>query len=133
MMSGEIWLDGQAPHTMPPYQAAQSGVQLVPEDRRIIGGVTVEENLILAQIAEPKGWSFEHICLHYPMLAERRGQIATTLSGGEQQILAIIGASARDLKLADRAIILDTGNVAFEGSAHEVLDNKKLREEFLAI
>ncbi len=39
------------------YQAARAGVQLVPEDRRIIGGLTVEENLMLAQVAPPVGWS----------------------------------------------------------------------------
>ena len=56
---GEIWLDGQPLHTMRAYQAAGLGVQLVPEDRRIIGGLTVEENLILSQVAPPIGWAIE--------------------------------------------------------------------------
>ena len=50
LKSGEIWLDGKPLHRMTAYQAARSGVQLVPEDRRIIAGLTVEENLQLAQI-----------------------------------------------------------------------------------
>jgi branched-chain amino acid transport system ATP-binding protein len=56
---GEIWLDHQPLHEMKSYQASMLGVGLVPEDRRIIPGLTVEENLQLAQVAPPKGWSFE--------------------------------------------------------------------------
>ncbi|MDR6860560.1 ABC-type branched-subunit amino acid transport system ATPase component [Variovorax guangxiensis] len=52
---GEIWLDNQALHRMSAWQAARNGVGLVPEDRRIIGGLTVEENLQLAQIETPRG------------------------------------------------------------------------------
>ncbi len=175
---GEVWLDHQPLHSMKSYQAAQSGVALVPEDRRIIPGLTVEENLQLAQIAPPKGWSPERIYELFPRLGERRKQEGVTLSGGEQQMLAIGRALARDvklllldepyeglapvivqeiertlaeiksfgittiiveqnavaaLKLADRAVILDMGQVVFDGTAQEVLDNEQLREEYLAI
>jgi len=175
---GEIWLDHQAVHSMESYQAAQAGIALVPEDRRIIQGLTVHENLQLAQIAPPIGWSIERIYELFPRLGERKNQEGTTLSGGEQQMLAIGRALARDvklllldepyeglapvivqeiertllkikalgittviveqnavaaLKLADRAVILDTGTVVFDGTAKEVLDNEKLREEYLAI
>ncbi len=178
LKSGEIWLDHQPLHEMQSFQAAQAGVGLVPEDRRIIQGLTVEENLRLAQIAPPVGWSVERIFELFPRLKERRKQEGTTLSGGEQQMLAIGRALARDLKillldepyeglapvivqeiertlheirelgittiiveqnaiaalkLADRAVILDTGNVVFDGTAKEVLDNEQLREEYLAI
>jgi branched-chain amino acid transport system ATP-binding protein len=175
---GEIWLDHKPLHEMKSHQAAQAGLALVPEDRRIISGLTVEENLKLAQIAPPHGWSFERIYDLFPRLGERRGQEGTTLSGGEQQMLSIARALARDIKillldepyeglapviveeiartldvirdqgittiiveqnaiaalnLADRAVILDTGSVVFDGDAKEVLDNKELREEYLAI
>ena len=175
---GEIWLDHQPLHTMASYEAAQSGVALVPEDRRIIAGLTVEENLELAQITPPVGWSIERIYEHFPRLAERRNQMGTTLSGGEQQMLAVARALARDIKLllldepyeglapvivqeiasivdsikkhgittiiveqnavaalrlADRALILDMGNIVFDGTAQEVLDNEELRHEYLAI
>ena len=93
---GEIWLDHQPIHEMTSYQAAQKGMKLVPEDRRIIGGLSVEENLKLAQIEEPHGWSFERIYESFPRLSERRKQEAVTLSGGEQQRVAIARAFARE-------------------------------------
>ena len=175
---GEIWLDHQPLHKMRAHEAAAAGLALVPEDRRIIPGLTVEENLKLAQIAPPVGWSFERLYELFPRLGERRKQEGTTLSGGEQQMLAIARALARDVKLllldepyeglapvivqeiaktlnvirdqgittilveqnavaalnlADRAVILDTGRVVFDGSAQEVLENSDLREEYLAI
>lgn len=178
LVKGEVWLDHQPLHKMKSYQAAQAGIALVPEDRRIIQGLTVEENIQLAQIAEPIGWSIERIYDLFPRLGERRKQEGTTLSGGEQQMLAIGRALARDIKLllldepyeglapvvvheiektlhlireqgittiiveqnavaalnlADRAMILDTGQVVFDGTAKEVLDNEELRHEYLAI
>ena len=178
MKSGEIWLAGQPLHAMKAHEAAQAGLQLVPEDRRIIGGLTVEENLILAQVAKPVGWPLERIYDHFPRLAERRQQEATTLSGGEQQMLAVARALARELKLllldepyeglapvivrqiegivseikaagittiiveqnaiaalelADRAVILDMGQVVFDGDAAHVLENAELRANYLAV
>ena len=175
---GEIWLDHKPLHDMEAHQAAKNGIGLVPEDRRIIPGLTVEENLILAQIEPPIGWSLERIYELFPRLGERRNQEGVTLSGGEQQMLAIGRALARDIKLllldepyeglapvivqeiektlesvkklgittiiveqnavaalhiSDRAIIMDMGEVVFDGDAQEVLDNEQLRHEYLAI
>ena len=178
LTKGEIWLDHKPLHSMASWQAAREGIALVPEDRRIIAGLTVEENLKLAQIAPPIGWSLERIYDLFPRLGERRKQEGVTLSGGEQQMLAIARALARDIKvllldepyeglapvivqeiektlniireqgittviveqnaiaalnLSDRAVILDTGLVVFDGLAKEVLDNPELRAEYLAI
>lgn len=99
LKGGEIWLHGEAIHKLKDFQAAQQGIQLVQEDRRIIPGLTVEENLQLARIAEPQGWPLEQIYEHFPRLAERRKQDGVTLSGGEQQMLAVARALARNLKL----------------------------------
>jgi len=178
LQQGEIWLDGEPLHTMSAYQASRLGVGLVPEDRRIIPSLTVEENLQLAQIEKPIGWSIERIYEHFPRLAERRKQEAVTMSGGEQQMLAVARALARDVKLllldepyeglapvivreiekileeiktlgfttiiveqnaiaalhlSDRALILDMGEVVFDGAAKEVIENSDLRQRYLAI
>ncbi|WP_334130299.1 ABC transporter ATP-binding protein [Sneathiella sp.] len=175
---GEIYLGGKAIHPLRSFEAAQAGIQLVPEDRRIIGGLTVEENLILSQVADPKGWELERIYDHFPRLGERRNQDAVTMSGGEQQMLAVARALARDVKLllldepyeglapvivqeiekillevkklgittiiveqnavaalqlADKALILDMGQIAFRGTARQVLEDQELRYEYLAI
>ena len=103
LQRGEIWLDGQPLHTMSAYQASRLGVGLVPEDRRIIPSLTVEENLQLAQIEEPIGWSIERIYDHFPRLAERRKQEAVTMSGGEQQMLAM----GRALMSRPKVLLLD--------------------------
>ena len=99
LRAGEIWLDHKPLHNMASHEAAQNGIALVPEDRRIIQGLTVEENLKLAQIAPPIGWSLERVYELFPRLKERRTQDGSTLSGGEQQMLAIARALARDLSL----------------------------------
>lgn len=99
LQQGEIWMNGHALHEKASFEAARLGVAFVPEDRRIIQGLTVEENLKLAQIAEPIGWPLEKIYEHFPRLSERRKQEGTTLSGGEQQMLAVARALARDIKL----------------------------------
>jgi len=175
---GEIWLDHQPLHKMRSHEASAAGIGLVPEDRRIIPGLTVEENLQLAQIAPPIGWSLQRLYELFPRLEERRKQEGVTLSGGEQQMLAVARALARDIKvllldepyeglapvivdeiektlriikaqgittiiveqnavraleLADRAVILDTGGIVFDGTAAEVLENEELRAEYLAI
>jgi branched-chain amino acid transport system ATP-binding protein len=71
---GEIWLDHVPLHEMKAHQAARHGLGVVPEDRRIIAGLTVEENLQLAQIVPPEGWSLERLYDLFPRPGERRTQ-----------------------------------------------------------
>ena len=115
LRKGEIWLDHQHLHTMKSHEAAIAGIGLVPEDRRIIQGLSVEENLQLAQIVEPIGWSIDRIYDLFPRLGERRKQEGTTLSGGEQQMLAIGRALCRDIKV----LLLDE---PYEGLAPVIVD-----------
>lgn len=127
LRSGEIWLDHQPLHNMKAHQAAQNGIGLVPEDRRIISGLTVEENLKLAQIAPPSGWSIERIYSLFPRLGERRQQEGTTLSGGEQQMLAVGRTLARDVKL----LLLDE---PYEGLAPVIVQEiEKTLEQIKAL
>ena len=65
---GEIWLDGDPLHAMASFEASRAGLGLVPEDRRVIQGLTVEENIKLAQIAPPVGWSLDQIYELFPRL-----------------------------------------------------------------
>ena len=85
---GEIWLDHQPLHKMKSHEAAVCGVGLVPEDRRIISGLTVEENLQLANRRAHR-LGLDRIYALFPRLGERRKQEGVTLSGGEQQMLSI--------------------------------------------
>ena len=80
-----------------PHQIARLGLGLVPEGRRCFPALTVEENLIVA--ARPGAWTLDRIYELFPRLAERKAQPAQTMSGGEQQMLAIGRALATNPKL----------------------------------
>lgn len=180
--SGEIRLGGTRIDTLPADKIVAHGIAHVPEGRRIFPDMTVEENLrtgaFLRRDHDKVEKDLADVYARFPRLKERRGQRAQTMSGGEQQMLAIGRALMSDpkilmmdepsmglapviveeiariieeinarglsvvlveqnaelaLDLADQAYVLETGNMALEGPAHELHDNEHVRAAYLGI
>ncbi|QCK86497.1 ABC transporter ATP-binding protein [Phreatobacter aquaticus] len=103
---GTIAMDEVALAGKPPFRAAQAGLGLVPEGRQIFPNLTVEENLIATAADRDraaKPWSLERVYEFFPRLKERRRNMGTQLSGGEQQMLAI----GRALMTNPKLLVLD--------------------------
>lgn len=181
--SGSIRLFGEAVEKLPPEAIAHAGVGFVPQGRRIFSSLTVLENLTVAA-RRPKDrtqtvtWDLERVFETFPRLQERLKQSAGTLSGGEQQMLAIaralmtnprvllldepseglaprivtevaaILAQLKDsglsiivveqntklaLQIADDVVVLNTGQVAWRGTAEQIRDDEKLLTELLGV
>lgn len=103
--AGRISLAGREIQRVPPHERAApangGGIGWVPQERNIFRSLTVEENL--AAVARPGPWDVERVCRMFPRLAERRANLGSQLSGGEQQMLAV----ARALVLNPRLLLLD--------------------------
>ena len=92
LLSGEMTFGGAALHTLPAYRIAEQGIILVPEGRRLFGGLTVLENLEIGaytrRAREKRVQTLRRVFDLFPILRERKDKRANTLSGGQQQMLA---------------------------------------------
>ncbi|MDR6657717.1 branched-chain amino acid transport system ATP-binding protein [Tardiphaga sp. OK245] len=180
--TGGMTFDGNDLTSMPAHDRFRLGLAYVPEERRIIPGLTVRENLQLGLVASrgkiDEREAIEEIAESFPRLKERLDQEGVTMSGGEQQMLAIARATIakpkmilldepsegimpvlveemgvlfrklRDqgvtlllveqnvewaLRLADRAIIMDQGEVVYESSSAALLADKEIQERYCAV
>ena len=126
---GTIALAGRDITRLRPEQRAEAGIGWVPQERNIFRSLTVEENM--TAIARPGPWTVERVYGLFPRLQERRGNVGSQLSGGEQQMLAV----GRALVLNPRLMLLDEPT---EGLAPIIVEEllaalqRILREEGMA-
>ena len=158
---GSVTFLGQDLKGVPPHKLVARGMAQVPEGRRIFLQMTVEENLEMGAYTQSKAsidGSIEDVYRRFPRLQERRKQIAGTLSGGEQQMLAmglapilveqifdiirelhaagttilLVEQNAQAaLSVADRAYVLETGRISLSGTGAELMASDKVREAYL--
>jgi branched-chain amino acid transport system ATP-binding protein len=176
--NGAVRLFGEPIGRLSPEAISRKGVGLVPQGRRVFPTLTVKENLVVASRGKGGSWSLDSVFELFPRLRERAQQHAGSLSGGEQQMLAIgralmgnprlllmdepseglaplivadVGRTIAQLKergqsivlveqnvrmaldLADEAVILNTGRVAFSGTAAGLRENHALITQHLGV
>jgi branched-chain amino acid transport system ATP-binding protein len=150
--SGDVLFMGKPIHDLSPNQIVSLGISQVPEGRRIFPYLTVMENLdmgaFLRADKDKIKQDMEYIFELFPILAERRHQAGGTLSGGEQQMLAISRAlMARPmlllmdepslgllaLKVAHRGYVMETGRITLTDSAEKLLADEKVKKAYLGL
>ena len=149
LTSGEITYDGNLISKMEAHKIVRLGLAQVPEGRRVFSGLTVQQNLSMGAYTRHDGKDaiqsdYDMVFDLLPRLKERRNQPAGTLSGGEQQMLAVGRAlmckpkillveqnAKMALDIANRAYVLETGTIKMEGEATELANNIEVRKAYL--
>ena len=145
--TGDILYKGSSIKGMRAHKIVEAGLAHVPEGRHVFLHMTVEENLDMGAYTQPASTiapNKEKVFELFPRLKERRKQLAGTMSGGEQQMLAMGRALMSNasmlmleqnaqmaLSVADRAYVLETGRVVMEGTGAELLTNERVRSAYL--
>ena len=161
--SGSVIFDGHDLHGVPPHKIVKRGLAQVPEGRHVFLEMTVEENLEMGAYTQPSSsiqTGIEDVYRRFPRLAERHKQVAGTLSGGEQQMLAVGRAlmsilvqqifdiirelhaagttillveqnAQAALSVADRAYVLETGSISLSGTGAELMASDAVRKAYL--
>lgn len=132
--SGEVRMGGEVVNKVPPHARITRGVACCPEGRKIFGELTVRENLMLGGYTVDKASRLsraDELCQMFPILAERREQIAGTMSGGQQQLLAM----ARALMSNPRLLILDEASLGLSPVAVDTVYEAigTIREQGLSV
>ena len=129
--TGRVLFNGEAITGLRPDLVLRRGLAYVPQGRIVFPQMTVLENLEMGAYIERDGRriaaALEQVYALFPVLAERRKQTAGTMSGGEQQMVAI----ARALAVADRGYVLELGRNRFEGTGQSLLDDPEVKRLYL--
>ena len=137
--AGSIIYEGKNLTKTPAHKIVEMGMAHVPEGRRVFADMSVYENLLMGAYTRKDkneiAQSLEMVYKRFPRLKERTGQRAGTLSGGEQQMLAMVllveQNAKKALSIADRAYVLETGSITLEGKADDLLHDESVQKAYL--